>query len=314
MSPFGATTATSTSFGAVAFGAPAPAPLFGAPPSSTYGLGGTAAVAFGAPAPCGFGASRPAPVIVVGVATASTTPFGKPSTGGLFGAPASPAFGAPSAATSVFGSVAAASACSTKNQSPWPDANGERMWPEAFGPAEGGDDTCDQTKLCPDGGGYEDFTSIPAALDAKIKELDDDGALRSTTIQASNDRWSRRRPVNLLLPPTTSILTRDDIAHETKRALDLIDCLSRSGTLPIASSELHVLVAVSHCFDKACVQAIVVQDNVNPIVEVERSALILASTIFGLGVNTIPSLIKNEPDAGRLRASFPQLFATLEKQ
>jgi hypothetical protein len=152
-----------------------------------------------------------------------------------------------------------------------------------------------------------DFTLIPKILDAKLEALDSDGALRSITIKAS-DQWSRRRQENLLLSATTTVLTGDDISHETKRAFDLLDCLSRSGTLPIACAELHVFVAVSHHFEKECVQTIV-QDNVNPIAKMERSALILASTTFGVSPD---HLIQHPHDTGRLRAAFPHLFLALE--
>ena len=53
---------------------------------------------------------------------------------------------------------------------------------------------------------------------------------------------------------------------------------------------LHVVIAATHCFDKTLMNTIV-QDNVNPIEKVERSSLIVASTIH----NTTPaSLISPE--------------------
>jgi hypothetical protein len=51
----------------------------------------------------------------------------------------------------------------------------------------------------------------------------------------------------------------------------------------------------------------VIQDNINPIVKVERSSLILASTIHGI---TVPELLENEQDVQRLTNSFPLLFGT----
>eukprot|EP00804_Cyclotella_cryptica_P021975 CCRYP_000914-RB/>CCRYP_000914-RB protein AED:0.16 eAED:0.16 QI:283/0.93/0.94/1/0.87/0.82/17/2644/1620 len=88
-SPFGAPAPTAP-FGAPATPFGAPAPAFGAPaaPTTTFG-----APAFGAPAPTAFGA--PAPTAAFG-APAPTAAFGAPS---VFGAPpASGGFGAPSSA------------------------------------------------------------------------------------------------------------------------------------------------------------------------------------------------------------------------
>ena len=42
-----------------------------------------------------------------------------------------------------------------------------------------------------------------------------------------------------------------------------------------------MIVAVTHCFDKD-VMSTVVCDNVNPIEKLERSTLLLASTVHGL--------------------------------
>jgi hypothetical protein len=150
----------------------------------------------------------------------------------------------------------------------------------------------------------EDFTLIPKVLDAKLETYDTDSALHSTIIKAGST-WTRKRQENFLTRPISSTVQSDEIATEKKKAMDMLDAISRSGTLPIACAELHVFVAVSHCFDND-VLGTVIQDNVNPIEKVERSALLLASTIYG---EPVQSLIRNEKDVQRLTASFPQVFA-----
>ena len=67
---------------------------------------------------------------------------------------------------------------------------------------------------------------------------------------------------------------------EKNKAFDLIDALSRSGSLALQQTSLHVVLAATHCFDVDLINT-VVQDNVNPIARVETSELILASTIHG---------------------------------
>jgi len=47
-----------------------------------------------------------------------------------------------------------------------------------------------------------------------------------------------------------------------------------------------------------------VQDNCNPIAKVEKSSVMIASTIHGIQA---PRLLASSRDAERLMASFPQL-------
>merc|ERR1711862_504605 len=63
--------------------------------------------------------------------------------------------------------------------------------------------------------------------------------------------------------------------------MDLLTAISRSGSLPIESSELHVIVAVSHCFENEIVDTVIV-DNINPIEKMRRSMMIIASVIHNV--------------------------------
>ncbi|GKY91218.1 hypothetical protein MPSEU_000094400 [Mayamaea pseudoterrestris] len=151
----------------------------------------------------------------------------------------------------------------------------------------------------------DDFTIIPKLLDRKIEDFDTDGALRCTVIKAG-PHWTRRRQANLLTPMQSEGLNGAAIDDEKKKAFDLLGAVTRSGVLPIDCAELHVIIGVSHCFENDLVGT-VVQDNVNPIAKVEKSALLLASSIFK---KPYIFLIRDEEQAKRLKKSFPLLLAS----
>lgn len=143
---------------------------------------------------------------------------------------------------------------------------------------------------------------LPQHLDARLEQLDEDGALRSTTLQTS-DSWSRQRRENILGPLKKTQLDAEAIGHETKKAFDLLDAISRSGSQSV-EGELHVIVALSHCFERD-LMATLVEENINPIDKVERSALLLTSMVHQVA----PSHVVNaDQDKRRLELSSPELF------
>jgi len=150
-----------------------------------------------------------------------------------------------------------------------------------------------------------DFTMMPKLLDGAIEIYDKDGALRSTTVEISKTNWTRNRQENLLTKSEILSLTASDIAAEKSRAFDLLDALSRSGSLPIYFSELHVLVCATHCFEKNVMET-VIQDNINPIEKLEMSTLLIASTILDTPAQ---NLIRKKEDRKRLTSSFPRLLS-----
>jgi len=160
-----------------------------------------------------------------------------------------------------------------------------------------------------EGAGYKgehtgvDFTLIPKVLDSAVEKCEQASALRSTTIKTSSG-WVRNRQYNLLSSPKKQTLGADKIKAEKNKAFDLLDALSRSGSLPIAYSELHVVVAVTHCFDKD-VMSTVVCDNINPIEKLEGSTLLLASAVHG---HPARDLIKDASQLQRLEGALPLLL------
>jgi len=148
-----------------------------------------------------------------------------------------------------------------------------------------------------------DFTLLPQLLDAAVEKSDDTSALRSTIIK-TGQVWVRNRQENLLSGLKMKDLGVNDLKHERNKAFDLLDALSRSGSLAIESSELHVIVAVTHCFEKDIIGTII-QENINPIQKLESSTLLFASTIHGVNVR---DLIKDDSELSRLKEQNPLLL------
>ena len=76
----------------------------------------------------------------------------------------------------------------------------------------------------------------------------------------------------------TSSMGVEEQSKARDKCFDLLDALTKSGALSIDHAALHVVIAATHCFEKTLMNT-VIQDNVNPIEKLERSSLIVASTI-----------------------------------
>ena len=148
-----------------------------------------------------------------------------------------------------------------------------------------------------------DFTLVPKKIDAAVEKSRDPTSLRSTVVKTS-DNWVRNRQENILTSSKQHKLNPDEIKNEKNKAFDLLDALSRSGSLPIKYSELHVMVAVTHCFEKDVIDT-VIQDNVDPIEKIEMSTLLFASAIHNCSAR---ELIKDDEELRRLESSMPLLL------
>jgi len=152
------------------------------------------------------------------------------------------------------------------------------------------------------GGGGVDYTRIVAEMDARIEQLDADGALRPTMIDVKG-AWRRKSRKGLLGALIDSRLQENEQKEEKIKALGLLDALTRAGGLVLDDAEMHVVVAATHQFDKSIMQTLV-QDNVNPIERVERSTLILGSS-----VHRVPcSALLKPGEVSRVMSSSPMLF------
>lgn len=151
----------------------------------------------------------------------------------------------------------------------------------------------------------EDYTSIPKKLDARFEALDTDSSLRPTIIDVGNN-WTQKCKRTLLGNETVNNLNSDGQKKERDAAFDLLDALTRGGALSIDHATLHVVIATTHCFEKSVMNT-VVQDNVSPIEKVERSELIIATTIH----SKEPEALLKSSQLERIQTSAPMLFPTL---
>ena len=207
---------------------------------------------------------------------ASADPFGAPSGGGDPFASAARRGADPFAAASGGGDPFAAPP--TPSAAPPPAAT-----PPTAGKAPTPQPTPDAEARPPDessqdaGGGGLDYTEIPGLLDRRVERLDADSALRATIINPG-PVWEKSYLESLLADVAHKSLSSDEQRTEKDKAFDLIDALSKSGDLAFQDASLHVVIASTHCFDKTLLET-VIQGNVNPIEKVERSSMIVATTI-----------------------------------
>mmetsp|Transcript_8015 Transcript_8015/g.11937 ORF Transcript_8015/g.11937 Transcript_8015/m.11937 type:complete len:574 (+) Transcript_8015:566-2287(+) len=152
-----------------------------------------------------------------------------------------------------------------------------------------------------------DFTHIPKKLNAAFEKFSADevygGVMRTTTFK-TGEKWRKSYQPNLLSSIKTKAFYVDDQKREKNKALDLLDALSRSGSLPIACAELHIIVASTHSFEQSVVDT-VVKKNVNPIEKIERSHLVVASLIHDVGLE---KLLRSTHELKRIVGHSPLLL------
>jgi hypothetical protein len=143
-----------------------------------------------------------------------------------------------------------------------------------------------------------DITSIPSKLDAALGNLAD-ASVRPTIINVGST-WTRKSQASLLSSPVDETLYSDSQDKERDKAYDLLDALTRSGSLPFDDAELHVVIGLTHCFDQSLMDT-VIQRSVNPIEKLEKTSILPASVIQEC--NPL-ALIKDE-HTNRLELEFP---------
>jgi len=240
------------------------------------------------------------PMLMMATSTSGRIPSGSPSA-----EPSSAPSSGPSRSRSGAQTASRSFHGSNRDQSAFEAASFETDSVSSEPPSEGKLDAerfIDTERSSPEDSA-DDFTQIPKLLDAKLEKYDTDGYLRSTILKVGSV-WTRKRQENLLTTPRSFSMRSSEIDAEKKKAFDLLDAISRSGTLSIESSALHIIIAVTHHFERSII-ATLIEDNINPIEKVEKSALMLASTIFG---EPASNLVRDDATRERLLNRFPDLF------
>jgi len=147
-----------------------------------------------------------------------------------------------------------------------------------------------------------DYTKVPKEMDQNFERLDVDSQLRPTII-SPGAVWSKQAQKALLASPITRSLDSEDQKKEKDAAFDLLDALTKSGAIPVQHASLHIVVAATHCFDKTITDTVVMQ-NMNPIDKVERSTLIMATTVH----QQPASALIRDAQLPRVKAASPMLF------
>ena len=93
-----------------------------------------------------------------------------------------------------------------------------------------------------------------------------DKTLRPTTIKVDE------------LGINNGTLTLANLIAEKQKAIDLLDLISRSGSLDVSNASLHILFSATHKFEKTLLKT-VIRRNVDPLKRLVKSAEIMAAAI-----------------------------------
>lgn len=122
-----------------------------------------------------------------------------------------------------------------------------------------------------------DLSSLPYILQDKFDKYGTSDSIRPGIVRAG-DNWKRKRQENFFSSLTESNLGVDNLKSEKQRAFDLLDALTRSGGLSVDHSSIHVFMTSAHCFEDNLLNTLI-QKNINPMIELEKSTLLMASVI-----------------------------------
>jgi hypothetical protein len=133
--------------------------------------------------------------------------------------------------------------------------------------------------------GSFDITSLPTSLQNNFENFGDGNVLRPTIVSTGND-WSFHSRKSMFSDIIENNINLNEQSKLRQKTFDLLDALTKLGAMRISNSDLHVFIASTHVFDKSLVNT-VIQDNINPILKIEQSLLIMANVVHNKPISEL---------------------------
>merc|ERR1711998_612542 len=95
----------------------------------------------------------------------------------------------------------------------------------------------------------------------RCTEIDPTAKLRPTIIKVSSG-WKKNYKESILSPLASTTLLDSQTKEEKNKAFDLLDALSKSGSISLDAVDLHIVIASTHCFDKTVVDTVIQNKNI----------------------------------------------------
>eukprot|EP01060_Flectonema_neradi_P010865 TRINITY_DN1793_c2_g1_i2.p1 TRINITY_DN1793_c2_g1~~TRINITY_DN1793_c2_g1_i2.p1 ORF type:complete len:890 (+),score=147.47 TRINITY_DN1793_c2_g1_i2:152-2821(+) len=112
-----------------------------------------------------------------------------------------------------------------------------------------------------------DYSSIPAKLEKRFAEITTPGSnVRPVIITPDPSGWSQSTHPSILstTPPPLKKLLQSDIKRAKQSAFDLIDAITKSGSVPLCETSLHVLFGFNNNWNDGVIQS-AAKHNINPL-------------------------------------------------
>ena len=108
---------------------------------------------------------------------------------------------------------------------------------------DAGDASVNELTVVPAKPEFVDYTRLPHELNAAFDKQDLFDCLRPTKM-AAGETWSKTEQDGLLSKPKSRSLSQESQRNERERAFDLLDALSRSGSLPLVGCRYFCVLAI----------------------------------------------------------------------
>ena len=123
------------------------------------------------------------------------------------------------------------------------------------------------------------FNDLPFELDALLEKNEPNGCLRPSILTFGGENV-KKESRSLLGALEKEELSKDEQKSEKNKCFDVLDALSKSGSLEMQNCSLHVVLATTYFFDRAVLD-LLVQKNQNPIEEIDRAQRFIFDVVFG---------------------------------